>query len=246
MTLLRFEHVGKAHRVGPYEKQVLVDVSLELAAGDFFGVWGAQRSGKTTLLRIAAGLEPADRGVVCFDGVDLSGLSPARRDALRLREIGLVLGEGPHRRAMTVHDYVAIPLFGHLKAAAARQRALAMLGQLDVLECRDARWDQLSDSEKVLVDLAHGLVREPRLLLVDYGAAGIDTLQQQDIVERLRAIVAERRIAVLMTSANLAAVVEAHAAFTLSNGALLPVTDPARPDGGEVIELRRPGEQTGT
>ena len=245
MTLLNLEHVGKAHRVGPYEKRVLVDVSLSVGAADFVGVWGAQRSGKTTLLRIAGGLERPDEGVVRFDGVDLGGLSKGRRDGLRLRDIGLVLGEGPRRRAMTMLDYVAIPLFGRFKPAEARRRALTVLKRLDVLECRDARWEQLSDSEKLLVGLAHGLVREPRLLLVDYGPAGIDTLQQQEIVERLHGVVAEEGVAVLMTSSNLAAVTEAHAAFTLSSGRLLPVSDSSRP-GGEVIELRRNDGQTGS
>lgn len=243
MTLLSVEHVGKTHWVGPYEKRVLVDISLTMHPGDFFGVWGAQRSGKSTLLRIAAGLELPDAGTVRFDGLDLAGMSKEKRDGLRLDQIGLVQGDGPQRRTLSVLDYVAIPLFGSCKPREARRRALAMLSRLDVAECREARWHQLSDGEKLLVGLAHGLVREPRLLLVDYRAPGLDTLQQKEIVERLRAVAAEERVAVLMTSSNLSAVTEAHAAFTLSDGRLVPVTQP----GGEVIEFRRGGdEQTGS
>jgi ABC-type lipoprotein export system ATPase subunit len=62
-VLLTLEHVAKANRVGPCEKRTLVDVSLTLAAGDFAGVWGGHRSGKSTLLRIAAGMELPDSGV---------------------------------------------------------------------------------------------------------------------------------------------------------------------------------------
>jgi ABC-type lipoprotein export system ATPase subunit len=241
MTLLSVEHVGKTHYVGPYQKRVLVDVSLTMRPGDLFGVWGPQRSGKSTLLRLAAGVEAPDVGVVRFDGTDLATLKKAQRDALRLRDIGLVQGEGPGSQAFTVLDHVAVPLYKRFKPRQARGRAMAMLKKLDVAECHDARWHQLSDCEKALVSLAHGLVREPRLLLVDDPTAGLDTLQQKEVVELLRKAVVEQHVAVLMTSSILAAVTEAHESFTLSDGRLLPVTDVSRP-GGAVIELRR-GEQ---
>jgi len=242
MTLLSVEHVGKTHWVGPYEKRVLVDVSLTMHPGDFFGVWGGQRSGKSTLLRMIAGLEAPDSGAVRFDGMDLADLPKAKRDRLRLRDIGLVQGEGPHRRTMSMLDYVAIPLYDRFKPGEARQRALAMLSRLDVVECRDARWHQLSDSEKLLVGLAHGLAREPRLLLVDYRSAGLDSLQQREILDRLRSVAVEQSVAVLMASADLSAVMEAHVGFTLSDGRLRPLNQP----GGEVIRLRRGDEQTGS
>ncbi|HZV74679.1 MAG TPA: ATP-binding cassette domain-containing protein [Conexibacter sp.] len=245
MTLLSVEHVGKTHWVGPYEKRVLVDVSLSMHSGDLFGVWGAQRSGKSTLLRIAAGLETADSGAVRFDGTDLASLPKTRRDRLRLEEIGLVQREGPHSSAFNVLDWVANPLFNHYTRRVARNRALAMLRRVDVAECRDARWHQLSDGERTLVSLAHGLVREPRLLLVDDPTAGLDTLQQQEVTELLRAVTGEEQIAVLMTSSVLSAITEAHEAFTLSDGRLIPVTDASRP-GAEVIEFPRGDQQTGS
>ncbi len=244
MTLLSVEHVGKLHRVGPYEKRVLVDVSLAMHPGDLFGVWGAQRSGKSTLMRIAAGLEQPDTGTVRFDGHDLAALPKARRDRLRLSEIGLVRGEGPQSSAFTVLQYVAMPLLDRLTRRAALDRALAMLRRVDVAECRDARWDQLSDGEKTLVDLAHGMVREPRLLLVDDPTAGLDTLQHQEVMGLLRGVAVEQRVAVLVTSSILSAVSDAHEAFTLSDGRLLPVTDASRP-GGAVIEFPRGDKQTG-
>jgi putative ABC transport system ATP-binding protein len=244
MALLAVEHVGKTHWIGPYEKRVLLDVSLAMEQGDLFGVWGAQRSGKSTLLRIAAGLEEPDVGAVAFDGTRLSELSKARRDRLRLDEIGLVQGDGPQSSTLTVLDYVAVPLFGRCKRHEARTRALAALRRVNVVECREARWSQLSDGEKTLVKLAHGLVREPRLLLVDDPTGGLDTLQQQEVVDLLRAFAARERIAVLMTSSVLSAITEAHETLTLSDGRLIPVTDVARP-GGDVIAFPRGDQHIG-
>ncbi len=240
--LLSVEHVGKTHWVGPYEKCVLVDVELAIHPGDFVGVWGAQRSGKSTLLRLAAGLELADSGLVRFDGVDLASLSKERRDRLRLREIGLVQGTaGPQSSAFkTVIDYVAVPLFGNTTRREARSRALTTLRRLGVAECRNAHWTQLSDGEKTLVKLASGLVREPRLLLVDDPTAGLDTLQLNEMVGLMRQIAIEEQVAVLMTSRILSAITSTHEAFTLSDGRLLPVSE-----GGSVIEFPGTEEQTG-
>jgi ABC-type lipoprotein export system ATPase subunit len=245
MSLLSVEHVGKTHWVGPYEKRVLVDASLSMRSGDLFGIWGAQRSGKSTLLRLAAGLETPDAGIVRYDGTDLASMPKAQRDRLRLEQVGLVHGEGPQSSSSSVLDYVAVPLFHHCTRHEARSRALATLRRVDVAECRDARWHQLSDGEKTLVSLAHGLVRGPRLLLVDDPAAGLDTLQQREVVDLLRVVAAEERIAVLMTSSVLSAITEAHQAFTLSDGRLIPVTDTSRA-GGEVIEFPRGDQQTGS
>jgi putative ABC transport system ATP-binding protein len=244
MTLLSIEHVGKTHWVGPYEKRVLVDASLTMQPGDLCGVWGAQRSGKSTLLRIAAGIETPETGTVRFEGTDLATLSKARRDRLRLGEIGLVQGSGPQSGTLTVLEYVAIPLFGRCKRHDARSRALAALKRVAVAECRDALWHQLSDGEKTLVKLAHGLVREPHLLLVDDPTAGLDTLQQREVVDLLRAFATQDRIAVLMTSSVLSAITEAHEAFTLSDGRLIPVADATR-RSGEVIAFPRGDQQTG-
>lgn len=242
MPLLAIEHISKTHFVGPYEKRVLVDVSLSVEAGDFFGIWGGHRSGKSTLVRVAAGLESPDAGRVVFGGQDLSRLSKRGRDMLRLSDIGVVLGVGP-KGARTVLDYVTIPLLGSHRRRDARRAALAVLGRLDVIECRDARWDQLSDSEKLLVDLAHGLVRRPRLLLVDHQGAGMDPLQQQEVVQQLRSFAGTDGVAVLFVSGNLSAVTEANAVYTLSDGRLTAVKEP----GGKVIKMPRGGDrQTGS
>lgn len=241
--LLSIEHVGKTNWVGPYEKRVLVDVSLALEPGEFVGVWGAQRSGKSTLLQIAAGLEAPDTGLVRFDGRDLASLSKTQRDGLRLEQIGLVLAEGPQSDVFRMLDYVALPLRRRYSPRAAERQALAALRRVGVAECRDALWHQLSDGEKALVNLAHGLVREPRLLLVDDPTARLDTLQQREVVGLLAAAAAKNEIAVLMTSSVLAAITDAHEAFTLSDGRLIPVADESRAPA-KIIEF--PDQQTGS
>lgn len=223
--LLALEHVAKANRVGPYEKRTLVDVSLTLAAGDFAGVWGGHRSGKSTLLRIAAGLELPDSGVVRFAGADLCALPSARRGELRLREIGLLRGEGPQSAEFGVADFVSLPLLATMSRRRARGRALDILRRIGIVECHDVKWRNLSDTERALAGLAHALVREPKLLLADDPTLGLDTLQQGEVVGLLRAAAVETGVAVLMMASTMSALAGTDAAYTLGDGRLERVSD---------------------
>ena len=80
MSLLELEHVNKRFGRDWRGRVALCDVSLELDAGELVVVWGLRRSGRSTLLRVSAGVEPADAGAVRFDGRELAGAA-ARGDA---------------------------------------------------------------------------------------------------------------------------------------------------------------------
>jgi len=71
MTLLALERVSKSHWRGRHEIVVLDEVSLEVESGELVAIFGQRAAGKTTLLRIAAGIEQPDAGCVRFEGVEL-------------------------------------------------------------------------------------------------------------------------------------------------------------------------------
>src|SRR5450759_1840236 len=75
MTLLELEEVSKRYRDGQLERVVLREVSLQIQPGELTVVWGLRGSGRSTLLRLAAGIEAPDTGVVRFDGRDLASNS---------------------------------------------------------------------------------------------------------------------------------------------------------------------------
>ena len=96
MTLLALERVCKRHQDGRSERVVLDHVSMSLHAGELVAVWGMRGSGRSTLLRIAAGIEPPDAGVVRFAGRELAG----RKGSALGEGIGYcqVLARGPQGR----------------------------------------------------------------------------------------------------------------------------------------------------
>jgi lipoprotein-releasing system ATP-binding protein len=234
--LLSLRGVSKSYWRGAHELRVLRNVSLEIAAGEFTTVWGKRGAGKTTLLKIAAGLEAPDAGVVDFAGRDLSGLSEAGHARLMREQIGWVRRTGP-RSDLTMLDYVALPLLvGHGRRRA-RARAYDALERVGMAECAGQGWDSLSDGERALTGIAHGVVRRPRLLLIDDPTANLGVREREDVNELLRSLGAEEELAVLMTVPGMPAAMGFGEIRILSDGKLLDrARQPDAPDAPDAAD----------
>jgi ABC-type methionine transport system ATPase subunit len=185
-SVLSFENVSKRYPDGPREIVVLDGACFEIDAGVFTGVWGARRAGKSTLLRLMAGVESPDSGRVCFDGRDMAGMSLLLRERLLRGEIALITMSDWHPIAReTVVEHVALSLgSGTSSMSDARRRALRWLERVGMAGHADDLTRSLSLTERMRLLLARALVREPRLLLVDEPAS-IPSLSERDALYRL-------------------------------------------------------------
>ena len=217
MSLLSIEHVTKRRGGGRIERLVLKDVSLSIEVGELVAVWGLRRSGRTTLLRIATGMERPDDGTVLFAGEELARC----RDKVLGRGVGCVqlplsLGEGG-----SVLDQVAEGwLAGRSSLSAARRRAREVLAEVGAEGCAEFSPRELDAGEAVRVALARALIGGPRLLVVDEPTNGVDLMDRDPILRLLRGI-ANRGVAVLMTTGDGAALAGVDRPFTLDHGELL-------------------------
>jgi len=163
--LIRFEAVSK--RFGDHA--AVREVSLDVAAGEFFALLGPSGSGKTTLMRLLAGFEQPDGGRILLDGRDLAG-EPAHRRPVNMMFQSYALF--PH---LSVAGNVAYGLkqAGLPKAEiAARVEEMLALVKLEALAARKP--DQLSGGERQRTALARALARRPRVLLLDEPLAALD------------------------------------------------------------------------
>jgi putative ABC transport system ATP-binding protein len=201
---------------------VLDGVSFEVGVGEFVGVWGARRSGKSTLLRVASGSESPDAGSVCFDGLELTGLGVDERLS-RLRDgVGFAVGIPRVFRGRSAVDHVAIAATADEKTTGRQARVLArrVLARVGVLEYAEQRVDRLSLGECFRVELARALVRDPRLLVVDEPPLLHSPREGNDLYELLKSIADEPGRAVLLASCDLALVGQAERVMILSRGRL--------------------------
>lgn len=221
MSLLALAGVAKRYANGSRTAVALDDLSLELAGGDFVAIWGGSRSGKTTLLRVAAGLERPDAGTVTYGGLDLALLSRRRRAELLLREIGCVWQTGRITRGLSVADHVALPRLRDVSHAQARREARAILDRLDALPCAGAGWHELTDGDRTRVALAHALVRRPRLLLADEPTANLNLIERERLLGILREVAEAAGVAIVMTAPDAPNLLQAHRLMGIDRGRLI-------------------------
>jgi ABC-type Mn2+/Zn2+ transport system ATPase subunit len=192
MSLLSLQHVSV--RSGP--REVLCDVSLEIGPGELVALSGARRTGKSTLLQVAAGVIAPDAGSALFDGRDPDG-ERGRRDGLALAYDRLAPAMGP-----TVLDQVAAPRLPHVSPHAAEREAFAALRRVGAVELSgEPCGASLSFAEHARVVLARALVTGPRLLLADEPALGLAGAERDGLFALLRSL-GRDGIAVLLSTVS--------------------------------------------
>jgi len=195
MSLLTLENVTKRFSTGRREHIALRNVSLDIEPREVVAVWGLRRSGRTTLLRVAAGVETPDEGVVKFDGEDIA----RSRSSVLGSQVGYSNVQFMQSQGGTVVDQVAVGLLANgFPLDRARGRAYKVLARVDAGDCADLDPWLLDPAETARVGLARALVTNPRLLLVDDPTNGVDLMQRDPILSLIREV-ADEGVAVLMT-----------------------------------------------
>lgn len=194
----------------------LADVSLEVLAGELVVVWGPARSGRTTLLNIAAGVVAPHSGTVTFDGRAPSA-SLGRHDGFAVIPTGPDALLGPDR---LVIDQVAWPALRIMSRWRAELAADAALRRCGVEDLGQTPMRALSHAERVRALLARALVREPRLVIMDEPTSGLSHTESERLLELVRSLVRDG-IAVLMTDdAEGAALAPGARVMTMQRGTL--------------------------
>ena len=196
--LLRLENIGV--RLGG--RQILSGVSFSVAPGQFTGLIGPNGAGKTTLLRVILGLTPPTEGRVLLNS------SP------KTRQGGGLIGYVPQKLAidqdmpLRARDVVGLGIDGNklgfpLPSASRRRRITEALEAVGAESYADARIGELSGGEQQRVLIAHALIGQPRLLLLDEPLANLDLKSEQGIVSVLARLAHEQGIAVLISAHDL-------------------------------------------
>ena len=180
-------------------REILHDVSFAIRPGEFTGLIGSNGAGKTTILKVILGLQAPSTGTVL-----IAGGGHARRNPL--------VGYVPQKVVfdpdlpLRARDMIALGLDGHrlgIPVTARRRRALLveeMINAVDATAFADQRVGNLSGGEQQRVLIAHALISQPRLLLLDEPLANLDIKSEQDVVALLARIAREHDIAVLLSA----------------------------------------------
>jgi zinc/manganese transport system ATP-binding protein len=190
-------------------RTILNEVSFAVHRGEFTGLIGSNGAGKTTLLRSILGLQRLDGGEIRVEGEPLS----RQNHPLGYVPQKVLLDSDIPMRA---RDFVALGLDANRygfsrRTSAQRDRVEEILRDVDAERFADSRVGSLSGGEQQRVLIAHALVSEPALLLLDEPLANLDPKSVQEIVALLHRVASEHHVAVLLSAHEM--------------NALLPVMD---------------------
>jgi ABC-type multidrug transport system ATPase subunit len=232
MSLLSIEHATKRYRRGRAERVAIKDASLEIEPGELVAVWGARRSGRSTLLRVAAGIESPEEGIVRFEGRDLA----RHRDSVLGRRIGYCQTcFSPTDGGLVVEHIAAGLLAQRASPTHARRRAQDMLARVGAARCARLQCHELDGAEAASVAIASALVTAPALLVIDEPTNGVDLLERDPLLALLRSI-ANEGTAVLMSTGDAQGLAGVDRALLIDNGEL---RGDAKPSQADVVPLRR-------
>jgi ABC-type lipoprotein export system ATPase subunit len=236
--LLSFVNVSKRYPDGNREIVVLDEESFDVEQGIFVGIFGTRRSGKSTLLRLAAGVEEPSAGTVLFAGENLTEMSVIGRERLLRTAIGFVSADdwrpSPKERVI---DYVALSLGSDGPALReARRRARDVLTLVGMAHGADQLARSLSIGERTRIVLAQALVREPRLLLVDEPAVMPSLSEREELYALMRLVAREQNMTLMVASEEMDPLHGAGVLMSIADGELCS-TD----ERGTVVRLPRRG-----
>ncbi len=203
MPLIVLEHLSKTYRVGDIDLPVLKDVSLSIERGEFVALMGASGSGKTTLMNLLGCLDQATSGSYCFEGVEVTRLSPEQLALLRGSRIGFVFQSFNLLPRVSALDNVRMPTAYSVHGGSSRQvreRSRELLTTVGLEARLDHPPNKLSGGEQQRVAIARALINQPTLLLADEPTGNLDSRTGKEILQLFRCLNSEKGITLLLVT----------------------------------------------
>ena len=179
MARIHLENITKSF--GPH---VAVDrLDLDVADGEFFVLLGPTGAGKTTTLRMIAGLEKPTEGAIHINQVNVNAWGPAERD------VALVLQQYSLYPRLTVRDNLAFPLRSRIRKmseADIDKRIDYASKTLRITHLLDRKTDRLSGGEMQRVSIGRAIVREPQVFLMDEPLSALDAKLRESLRSELK------------------------------------------------------------
>lgn len=186
LSAIRMSNISLSNITKKFRSVIaLADVSFRVNDGEFFVLLGPTGAGKTTTLRVIAGLEKQDAGSVAFDGEAIDALTPADRD------IAFVFQQYSLYPTMSVYDNLAFPLRSPVHRVSEEEIKTKIRGVAEILRIShllDRKTARLSGGEMQRVSIGRAIVRDPRVFLMDEPLSNLDAKLRESLRVELKHI----------------------------------------------------------
>jgi len=185
-TIVEIRHLAKSYRRGGQIVPVLIDLSFDIAEGEFVALMGPSGSGKSTLLNLIAGIDKPDRGELRVAGLDISTLSEADLADWRATHIGFIFQFYNLMPVLTAFENIELPLLlTRLSRRQRRERVELGLDMVGLADRMDHFPSELSGGQQQRVAIARAIISDPLLIVADEPTGDLDRVSAADILNLL-------------------------------------------------------------
>lgn len=154
---------------------VIKDISFEIKKGQNVAICGKSGSGKTTLLQLIAGLDAPSTGSIFYKNQNLANLNNNEKTKLRRHQLGFIYQFHHLIPELTAFENILLPaLIAKKPIENAKQHALSLLEEVELIEKKNSYPSQLSGGEKQRVAIARALINNPEIILADEPTGSLD------------------------------------------------------------------------
>jgi putative ABC transport system ATP-binding protein len=191
-AIIEVDSVVKTYSSGGAQVNALRGVSLDVAPGEIVAIMGPSGCGKTTLLNCISGLDTIDGGSIRIDGTDLATLSDKQKTSYRAQNMGFIFQTYNLLPVLSAVENVELPLVvSGVGANKARERAMASLERVGLVDKAHSRPSQLSGGQRQRVTIARSLVNDPTIVWADEPTGALDSRTANDIISLMEELNAE-------------------------------------------------------
>ena len=216
------EDVSKEYRRNQNVLQVLQEMNLELAAGDYVSLMGPSGSGKSTLLNLIAGLDKPTSGKVVVCGKDLGSTSQSALAKWRARHVGFIFQMYNLIPVLTAYENVELPLtLTPLKRSQRAQQVKTALEIVGLADRMDHYPRQLSGGQEQRVSIARAIATDPTLIVADEPTGDLDAKSGNEILDLMHRLNEEFEKTIIMVTHDPRAAARAKRNLNLLDGRLV-------------------------
>jgi len=200
---------------------VLVNVDLDIAAGEYIALMGPSGSGKSTLLNLIAGIDKPSAGVIRVAGIDIAELDETDLAAWRAANVGFIFQFYNLMPVLTAFDNVELPLLlTSLSRRDRRQRVETALALVGLTERKSHYPNELSGGQQQRVAIARAFISDPTLIVADEPTGDLDRTTAEEILALLERFNRELGKTIVMVTHDPKAAEKAHRVVHLEKGVL--------------------------
>ena len=224
--IIEIQNLSKHFGSGDTHVAALSEVSLEVRAGEIFGIIGLSGAGKSTLVRCMNLLERPNEGKVLFRGSDLTGLKE-KELRLQRRKISMIFQSFNLLDQRTSLDNICFPMeLAGVSKKEARKRAMELLETVGLPDKANSYPVQLSGGQKQRIAIARALASDPEVLLCDEATSALDPQTTDQILKLLQKINKERGITVIIITHQMSVIEQiCHRVAILDHGEVAEIGD---------------------